>query len=261
MLALQDWFRSEFQYSLDVPAGPQHERHRGVPAPAHRLLRAVRRHVRGDGPLASAIPARVAVGYTPGLLQPDGTRSGARQERPRLAGDLVRRSRLGAVRADARARRAGRRDATPAWRRPRTSRHPAPATATGGGAGAEAPPVDVAAGRSRSSRSSSPSRDRRPTRPTGPVLLDDACPTARVELARRRHRARSSLGARAGAAGDRAPLAPGPPERRRGPPDDRAVATGARRGRGDRVPRRPVADAARAGPRRSRRACRSRPGR
>ena len=47
------------------------------------------------------IPSRVAVGYTPGRLRSDGWYSVLGKQLARLAGDLVRRHRLGAFRADA----------------------------------------------------------------------------------------------------------------------------------------------------------------
>ena len=48
---------SNFTYDLSgVPRGPQRGRHRGLPRVEARLLRAVRRHVRGDGPVAWASP-------------------------------------------------------------------------------------------------------------------------------------------------------------------------------------------------------------
>ena len=98
-------------------ARPRQRRHRGLPAPAGRVLRAVRRHVRRDGPLARhpgprrrRLHARHrAAGRHPRRV---------RQERPRLAGGVVRRARVGAVRADAGPRRTRSRGLHRAARRP-----------------------------------------------------------------------------------------------------------------------------------------------
>ena len=54
-------------------AGHQRQRPRGLPAVAKRLPRAVRRDDGGHGP-GGRVPARVALGYTPGSRSSDGTR-------------------------------------------------------------------------------------------------------------------------------------------------------------------------------------------
>jgi transglutaminase-like putative cysteine protease len=69
-LALQDWFRSEFEYSLDAPAG------HGDDALVDFLERRVGYCEQFSGAYAAmarslGIPARVAVGFTPGEEDPD----------------------------------------------------------------------------------------------------------------------------------------------------------------------------------------------
>ena len=102
---LQDWFRNQFTYDLSgVRAGAQRGRHRDLPRVEARLLRAVRRDVRGDGPV-TGIPARVAVGFTPGRVDEDsdGTRS-HRARSQRMPGPRCGSTRPGGcLRADARA--------------------------------------------------------------------------------------------------------------------------------------------------------------
>ena len=110
MVVLQDWFRSEFTYSTDVPRRSRQLGDRVVPRGPSRLLRAVRRDVCGDGPLARD-PGPGRGRLYPGRAAGRRQLSGARPQRPRLAGGVVRRLRLGAVRADPRARHAGRRGA------------------------------------------------------------------------------------------------------------------------------------------------------
>ncbi len=73
-LTLQNWFRSEFEYSIDIPQG------HGNSAIEAFLRQRIGYCEQFAGTFAAmarslGIPARVAVGFTPGLLQPDGTRS------------------------------------------------------------------------------------------------------------------------------------------------------------------------------------------
>ena len=74
MLALQDWFRANFQYSLDVPQGHSTS---AVEAFLRQRIGYCEQFAGTFAAMARGlgIPARVAVGYTPGLLQPDGSRS------------------------------------------------------------------------------------------------------------------------------------------------------------------------------------------
>ena len=72
--ALQDWFRTNFRYSIDVPQG------HSTSAIEAFLRQRVGYCEQFAGTFAAmartiGIPARVAVGYTPGLAQPDGTRA------------------------------------------------------------------------------------------------------------------------------------------------------------------------------------------
>ena len=73
MIALQNWFRSDFRYSLDVPQG------HSTSAIEAFLRQRVGYCEQFAGTFAAmarslGIPARVAVGYTPGLEQADGSR-------------------------------------------------------------------------------------------------------------------------------------------------------------------------------------------
>ena len=135
MMALQDWFRSEFQYSLNVPQGHSNS---AIEAFLRQRFGYCEQFAGTFAAMARSlgIPARVAVGYTPGLDPGRRQPAGAREERPRLARDLVRRPRLGDVRADARAAARPAPRTTPAWRRPRTIRHPARTPGDGGDAAA-----------------------------------------------------------------------------------------------------------------------------
>jgi transglutaminase-like putative cysteine protease len=74
MLALQDWFRANFQYSLDIPQGHSTS---AVEAFLRQRVGYCEQFASTFAAMARGlgVPARVAVGYTPGLLQPDGTRS------------------------------------------------------------------------------------------------------------------------------------------------------------------------------------------
>jgi transglutaminase-like putative cysteine protease len=71
LMALQDWFLSNFEYSTDVPAGhgsnaiEQFLQVRTGYCEQFAATFAVMARTLG-------IPSRVAVGYTPGALQPDG---------------------------------------------------------------------------------------------------------------------------------------------------------------------------------------------
>ena len=87
---------------------PRQLGHRGLPAPAHRLLRAVRRDVRRHDALARhPVPRRRRLHAGPGAA--GRIILGARAQRPRLAGGVVRPVRLGRLRADAGPRRTRRR--------------------------------------------------------------------------------------------------------------------------------------------------------
>ncbi len=72
MLALQNWFRSEFRYSTDIPQG------HSTSAIEAFLRQRVGYCEQFAGTFAAmartlGVPARVAVGYTPGITQPDGS--------------------------------------------------------------------------------------------------------------------------------------------------------------------------------------------
>lgn len=74
MLTLQNWFQREFEYSLDVPQG------HGTNAIEAFLRQRIGYCEQFAGTFAAmarslGVPARVAVGYTPGIQQPDGTRA------------------------------------------------------------------------------------------------------------------------------------------------------------------------------------------
>ena len=73
MMALQDWFRSEFQYSLDVPQGHSNS---AIEAFLRQRIGYCEQFAGTFAAMARSlgIPARVAVGYTPGLRQGDGSR-------------------------------------------------------------------------------------------------------------------------------------------------------------------------------------------
>lgn len=73
MIALQEWFRSEFQYSLEVPQGHSTS---AIEAFLRQRIGYCEQFAGTFAAMARGlgIPARVAVGYTPGLLQPDGSR-------------------------------------------------------------------------------------------------------------------------------------------------------------------------------------------
>ena len=74
MLALQNWFRTEFQYSLDVPQGHSNS---AIEAFLRQRVGYCEQFAGTFAAMARSlgVPARVAVGYTPGLAQADGTRS------------------------------------------------------------------------------------------------------------------------------------------------------------------------------------------
>ncbi len=105
-LALQRWFTREggFTYSTSVQERRRRRLHRGVPRRARRLLRAVRRRDGRHGPHAGHPLARRRRLH-PGRRGRDGPVARHRARRARLAGAVVRRGRLGAVRADAALRR------------------------------------------------------------------------------------------------------------------------------------------------------------
>jgi transglutaminase-like putative cysteine protease len=73
MIALQEWFRREFQYSLDVPQGHSTS---AIEAFLRQRIGYCEQFAGTFAAMARGlgIPARVAVGYTPGLLQADGSR-------------------------------------------------------------------------------------------------------------------------------------------------------------------------------------------
>ena len=128
--ALQDWFRAEFEYSLEVPAG------HGSSAIEAFLQRRAGYCEQFAGTMAAmaravGLPARVAVGFTPGCGRRGRRLPGDRATGPRLARDLVRRVRLGSVRTDPRPGRTGdgehhrgrRRNRTPRLRPGRAAGH------------------------------------------------------------------------------------------------------------------------------------------
>ncbi len=73
MILLQDWFRSQFEYSLDVPQGHSTS---AIEAFLRYRIGYCEQFAGTFAAMARSlgIPARVAVGYTPGLLQADGSR-------------------------------------------------------------------------------------------------------------------------------------------------------------------------------------------
>ena len=74
MLTLQNWFHDEFEYSLDVPAGHSTS---AIEAFLRQRVGYCEQFAGTFAAMARSlnIPARVAVGYTQGLDQGDGTRS------------------------------------------------------------------------------------------------------------------------------------------------------------------------------------------
>jgi transglutaminase-like putative cysteine protease len=73
MIALQEWFRANFQYSLDVPQGHSTS---AIEAFLRQRIGYCEQFAGTFAAMARTlgIPARVAVGYTPGLAQADGSR-------------------------------------------------------------------------------------------------------------------------------------------------------------------------------------------
>ena len=74
MLTLQNWFQTQFEYSLEVPQG------HGNSAIEAFLRQRIGYCEQFAGTFAAmarslGIPSRVAVGFTPGVAEPDGTRS------------------------------------------------------------------------------------------------------------------------------------------------------------------------------------------
>ena len=137
---LQDWFRHDVHVQHRDPRRPQLVGDRELPREPGRVLRAVLRDVRGDGPDARHPGSRRRRIHA-GRAERRRRVRGARPQRPRVAGGVVRRVRLGAVRADpgpghARRRgvhRASTRSRTPASspttprpRRPPRCRRPPP---------------------------------------------------------------------------------------------------------------------------------------
>ena len=74
MMALQQWFHANFQYSLDVPQGHSTS---AIEAFLRQRIGYCEQFAGTFAAMARSlqIPARVAVGYTPGLPQADGSRS------------------------------------------------------------------------------------------------------------------------------------------------------------------------------------------
>ena len=74
MLTLQDWFRSEFEYSIDVPQGHSNS---AIEAFLRQRIGYCEQFAGTFAAMARSlgVPARVAVGFTPGLGLPDGSRS------------------------------------------------------------------------------------------------------------------------------------------------------------------------------------------
>ena len=116
-ITLQNWFQSEFKYSLEVQPGHGNSAIEGF------LRDRVGYCEQFAGTYAAmmrslGIPARVAVGFTPGQAIGGGQYTRDGPQRPRLARGVVRRAGLGAVRTDPRARRTGRRGLHRLARRP-----------------------------------------------------------------------------------------------------------------------------------------------
>ena len=106
--ALQDWFLRNFTYTSGRRPRPRQRRHRPLPPRQEGVLRAVRRRLRGDGPVHRA--------PRPGGRRLHAWHPGRRRALPRdreagpcLARGLPGRLRVGAVRAHAGAHAAGRR--------------------------------------------------------------------------------------------------------------------------------------------------------
>ena len=227
MLALQDWFRTKFQYSLDVPPGHSTS---AIEAFLRQRIGYCEQFAGTFAAMARAlgIPARVAVGYTPGLLQADGTRScSARTPTPGRRSGSTASAGCRSSRRPGAARPAPRSYTGVAPAQDEAA--PGPATDEATGAGGDAPPV----------------RRRRP-QPTRPIRRSTRRPDpgARTDRPRRLDRgARTapSTGSPSASSSSSLAVAAGrcpaivrrwrraPPERRRGAPDRRAVAPGARR--------------------------------
>ena len=156
MLALQDWFRSEFVYDEDVDYSRVARRARRVPGRADGASASSSPRPSRFRPVAG-MPSRVAVGFTPG----DPVPSSRRGRRPRrTAGEVqfvvrgrhahawpevyLRRHRLGAVRAHSPTRQ-------PAGRAVHRRRRPSRRT----------PPPEQAA--TTTSTTAAPHRDRQPS--------------------------------------------------------------------------------------------------
>ena len=146
-----------------VPAGPQRRRPRAVPVrDASAGTASSSPAPSPPWPAPSACPPRVAVGFTPGEAdpaEPDAVPR-ARRARPRLARGVLRRRRLGGLRADPGPGHARRRSPTPACR----SSRPRPV----GPDGVAAPPTATTAGPARRPTARRPRcRDRRRGTDTG----------------------------------------------------------------------------------------------
>ena len=137
MLLLQNWFQSQFEYSLDVPGGHGND---AIEAFLRQRVGYCEQFAGTFAAMARSIgvPARVAVGFTPGTEQTRWQPRRVRQERPRLAGGVVRRARVGPVRADAGSRRTRSARATPGCPPAQDDSIPQP----GQGAGGEAPATE-----------------------------------------------------------------------------------------------------------------------
>ncbi len=126
-LALQNWMRSDFTYSLEIQEGHGNNAIESFLVNRVGLLRAVRRHLRRHAALDQH-PGPRRGGIHPGRQRRERHVLGARSQRTRVARGLVRRHRLGPVRADARPRCPGRRGVhgchTPAGRGPGRRRRP-----------------------------------------------------------------------------------------------------------------------------------------
>jgi transglutaminase-like putative cysteine protease len=74
MLELQNWFQTQFRYSLDVPAGHSNS---AIEAFLRQRVGYCEQFAGTFAAMARSlgVPSRVAVGYTPGFDQGDGTRS------------------------------------------------------------------------------------------------------------------------------------------------------------------------------------------
>ena len=243
MLTLQDWFRTNFRYSLDVPQGHSTS---AIEAFLRQRIGYCEQFAGTFAAMARGlgIPARVAVGYTPGLLQADGTRAVLGKNAhawPEIWFDG-----LGWVPFEPTpgARCTGCRD--PHRRRARPGRSGARPGDGRGRCRWRRSAGDAVAGADPDRSVARPGPD--PGARTDRPRLLDAGAGPRRELEGLRHRSPRPR-PRRGDARHRPSLAARPSERRRAPPDRRAVAPCPRCGGRNRVSHRSDDDTDRAGPR------------